>query len=571
MFWLVQRVANWGGQHGMAGRRGRQSGSGGLVLSSARSVCASLTSLTAALLAGASRPALAADGESLTLTSRMHELTGSLPAFNPHNAVYLSAFMGLVAFSTTTALIFLRERRRWTARERSLLAEVGRLRAASDRAELLIGSDRQLVGSWAGRDGEGRFEGDPSIAGDGATVKRVLAFGSWLIPGDAAALEASLDTLKERGEGFRLTARSQTQTFIDVEGRTIGGRAILRLRDITGDRAELMRARSELAAARTDLRSMTTLLDTIAHPLWIRDAKDQLLWANTAYLHAVDAGSIEDAVARSLELFDGQTREESARRRANGVPFDERVATVVAGQRRMLDVAERPTSGGSAGIAIDVSERESIRTDLNRQMDAHVRTLDQLPTAVAIFDASQRLVYHNAAYQRLWKLDSAFLATPPTDSELLDRLRASRKLPEQADFRTWKADVLSGYQAVEPRETWWHLPDRRTLRVVMNPNPKGGVTYLFDDVSEHILLESQVTALTRVQSETLDTLKEGVAVFGSNGRLKLTNRAFLDMWQLPSDIVEEQPHIDAIIKACRLLAPQDEPWVDIRGAVAGLP
>ena len=74
---------------------------------------------------------------------------------------------------------------------------------------------------------------------------------------------------------------------------------------------------------------------------------------------------------------------------------------------------------------------------------------------------------------------------------MLDRLRAARKLPEQADFRTWKADTLSGYRAVEPQETWWHLPDRRTLRVVINPNPQGGVTYLFDDVSEHFLLESR--------------------------------------------------------------------------------
>ena len=98
---------------------------------------------------------------------------------------------------------------------------------------------------------------------------------------------------------------------------------------------------------------------------------------------------------------------------------------------------------------------------------------------------SQRLVFSNAAYQRLWELDAAFLAAPPTDSEVLDRLRAARKLPEQADFRAWKADVLcTATSSVEPQETWWHLPDRRTLRVVINPNPQGGVTYLFDDVSE---------------------------------------------------------------------------------------
>ena len=153
---------------------------------------------------------------------------------------------------------------------------------------------------------------------------------------------------------------------------------------------------------------------------------------------------------------------------------------------------------------------------------------------------------------------------------MLDRLRAARKLPEQADFRAWKADILAGYHSVESNETWWHLPDRRTLRVVINPNPRGGVTYLFDDVSERVQLESQVNALTRVQSETLDTLKEGVAVFGSDGRLKLHNRAFSEMWELPHDLTAQHPHIDAVIRACRLLAPQDEPWVDLRGAVAGL-
>ena len=39
-------------------------------------------------------------------------------------------------------------------------------------------------------------------------------------------------------------------------------------------------------------------------------------------------------------------------------------------------------------------------------------------------------------------------------------------------------------------------------------------------------LESQFNAQSRVQRETLDTLKEGVAVFGTDGRLKLSNAAF---------------------------------------------
>ena len=161
-----------------------------------------------------------------------------------------------------------------------------------------------------------------------------------------------------------------------------------------------------------------------------------------------------------------------------------------------------PLPAARAGVAIDVSEVEELRADLNRQMDAHVRTLDQLPTAVAIFDASQHLAFHNTAYRQLWGLDQAFLESGPSDTEILDRLRGTRKLPEQADFRSWKNDVLSAYRSIEPRETWWHLPDGRTLRVVANPNPRGGLTYLFDDVSDHIKLESRFNALMRVQGET---------------------------------------------------------------------
>jgi len=550
----------------MAGQGEHQLGDphkGGILPGSAR------VPLGLLLLSGTSDAALAADAP-LPLLNRAADLVEYLYGLNLHSAAAFGLFMGLVSLTTITSLLLMIERRRSARLERSLRTELAALRGCDDLATLLMGSERQLLVSWQGRDSEPRFQGDPSIIGEGAPAQRALAFGTWMQPGDAATVEASLDQLKRRGEAFRQVARTQFDRFIDVEGRTIGGRAILRLRDVTGDRADLLKTRVELAAARSDLRSMTMLLDDVAYPLWIRDADDRLLWANQAYLRAVEVPSLDEAITRSAELLSERARDEAKRQRRNGATYAARVTAVVAGQRAVLDVIERPTSGGSAGIAVDVSELEAVRADLQRQMDAHVRTLDQLPTAVAIFDAAQNLIFSNAAYQQLWGLDAAFLASRPTDSEVLDRLRAARKLPEQADFRAWKADFLAGYRSVEQQETWWHLPDRRTLRVVTNPNPQGGVTYLFDDVSERFELASQVNSLTQVQGETLNTLKEGVAVFGSDGRLKLHNRAFADMWNLPPDMPAQNPHIDAIIKVCRQLSPQEEPWIDIRGAVVGL-
>ena len=107
--------------------------------------------------------------------------------------------------------------------------------------------------------------------------------------------------------------------------------------------------------------------------------------------------------------------------------------------------------------------------------------------------------------------------------------------------------------------------------MVANPSPSGGLTYLFDDLSEGMRLKSQYNGLIQTQRETLDTLREGVAVFGPNGRLKLFNRAFAELWRLPHDLLESEPHVDTVIRSCRPLAADDESWGAIRAAVAGLP
>ena len=195
--------------------------------------------------------------------------------------------------------------------------------------------------------------------------------------------------------------------------------------------------------------------------------------------------------------------------------------------------------------------------------------LDQLPTAIAVFDEDQRLVFHNAAYRALWKLDEAYLDQKPRDGEILDRLRTERRLPEEADYRKFKAGVLAAYQSVEPPNLApWYLPDGRTLQVIATANPRGGVTYVYDDVTERRRLETSVESSERVQRETLDALEEGVAVFGTDGRLKLWNVAFARMWKLSPDLLRQSPHVEDIVRLCRTVAPEDAFWRDVQASVS---
>jgi signal transduction histidine kinase len=284
----------------------------------------------------------------------------------------------------------------------------------------------------------------------------------------------------------------------------------------------------------------------------------------------VEASDSAEAVSRNAELLDRAGREVLARARQSGETYAGRRPVIVAGTRRIFDVIDVPTRNGSAGLGIDMTEVEALRDEIDRMIDAHRRTLDQLPTAVAIFGADQRLTFYNAAYRALWGFGTEFLDEGPSDTAILDQLRATRKLPEQADFRIWKAQLHEAYRAIEPKEYLWHLPDRRTLRVVTTPNPEGGITYLFDDVTERLDLERRYDALIRVQGETLDNLSEGVAVFASDGRLRLHNPAFARMWNLTAAMLAERPHIEAVIAGCRPPLRDERAWQSLRGAVTGL-
>src|SRR6185437_2589791 len=95
----------------------------------------------------------------------------------------------------------------------------------------------------------------------------------------------------------------------------------------------------------------------------------------------------------------------------------------------------------------------------------------------------------------------------------------------------------------------------------------GGVTYLFDDVTESLDLARRYDRLINVQRETLDSLTEAVAVFGSNGRAQLFNPAFARMWKLSAEALSEQPHVETVETWCKPLFDDAASWLTIRNAI----
>ena len=468
----------------------------------------------------------------------------ALASLERHEIASLALTLGVLVFAVVVSIAYLRARMRAAGALDQAQGEIARLKDDLDRANAILLSEPQVIVAWRETSAEPLILGDAAGLTGQPAARRLLAFGTWLEPEAAREMEAALDLLRRRGEAFSRAVRTRDARHVEIEGRPIAGTAVLRLRELTGARLDHATLAESFGRLEAEVQEMRALLSAVPAPIWIRDSKGRLVFANRAYALAVEARDADDAIARGLELLDRGAREEALRARAEGRTFAKRLPAVVAGQRRMLDVVEVSGTRGAAGVGIDATEAETIRAELTRVVAAHRRTLDQLATAVAIFGADERLIFYNTAYRALFQLDPAFLDERPTDLTILDRLRTERRLPEQADYRAWKTQLLEAYRAVEPKEHRWYLPGGRTLRVVTNPNPEHGVTYLFDDITERIELESRFNALNRTQSETLEALTEAVAVFGTDGRLKLHNPVFAQMWKLSPQSLATRPQFD---------------------------
>ncbi len=509
-----------------------------------------------------------ADG--FALPSLLDPYIAALASLDRHEIAALTLTLGILFFAVVTAILLVRTRVRAERVEISLRDGIIKLKADLDRTSALLLSEPQIIVAWAAADDKPEIIGDTTMVTPASAPHRVLAFGTWLEPEQARSMEQSLELLRARGESFWMSLTTLSGRPIEAEGRAIGGRAVLRLKDVGGIKRDL----AELAARHQQLLgevdSLRTLIEALPSPIWARDAAGALSFVNTAYARAVEAKDPADAVARGIELLDRTTREELGRACTANECYIGRVRAVVAGTRRTFDVRNVPTARGSAGIGIDATEAETMRTELARMGEAHRRTLDKLATGVAIFDANRKLTFYNAAYRSLWDLNASFLDQKPSDSAVLDRLRSARKLPEEQDYRLWKNELHEAYRATEAREHMWYLPDGRTLRVVTTLNPEGGVTYLFDDVTERLDLERRFDALIRVQGETLDNLTEAVAVFASDGRMRLHNPAFARMWKLPPEALAERPHIEAVTAWCQPLHGDDSTWQALRNAITAI-
>ncbi|MBU2378300.1 MAG: PAS-domain containing protein [Alphaproteobacteria bacterium] len=454
-----------------------------------------------------------------------------------------------------------------------------RLRRAATLRDSVIAQERAgFVATLAGHDGAmtafddvriGLTPGEaPLLLGAAETIHDALTALAADADGSAGAALAealharhgeAIDALLADGEAFE--ARDAAGWRID--GRPLNGTAWLRLSREAEPGRTAQGVEPSLGAG--------LIADASPAPTWVIDGAGGLVWANHAWLAEVGSPSIE-AARDGHAVFDRGADQLAAEAGRSGTRQEGFRWTAGEGRRRAWKILAEPLGGAGGPVlifAIEVTEAEETRDTLRRHVEAHDETLNHLADAVAIFGPSRRLAFHNTAFQTLFNIDPAWLDERPTHAELLDRLRQRRMLPEAVDYAGWKANELDFYGATEAAaDDSWSLPDGRTLRVVRQPHPLGGILLLFSDITGELSLRSRFNAQLQVQTATLDKLNDAVAVFGSDGQLRLHNEAFETFWSLSAERLEAAGDFDSVAELCKAVLPDAALWLGLKARVA---
>lgn len=323
--------------------------------------------------------------------------------------------------------------------------------------------------------------------------------------------------------------------------------------DFTRYQSVITEYRQQAEETRADFSALLGVIEAAPMPMWFRSPDAQLRLVNSAYTNAVGASSPQEVIARQIELVepvDGQTAGQVALDvQASMISIERVVQATIGTQRRTLRVSDLPLNGeGVAGYAVDIEEMEEQARAFRAFRLAQRSMLDRLSIGVAQFDADRMLSYANQPFQRIFALGPDTNSQTVEFDRFLDDARNRGRLPEVRDFPAWRKDLGNWFNADTASEAAWSLSDGTHLRIVAQPMPDGGIVLVAEDRSEQLALSAMRDTLLRTRTATFDSLFEALAVFAPDGRIKLWNRRFPEIWDLSEDFFEENILLEPLLE-----------------------
>jgi signal transduction histidine kinase len=312
------------------------------------------------------------------------------------------------------------------------------------------------------------------------------------------------------------------------------------------------------AIKKSNDENLSGILDVLPLYVWQKNRDLKITYCNKRYADVIESTK-DSVIANNLQLF---TAPKSDIDRNMYAPPSRRACehVIVKGKRRLLDITETPFVGSSlsVGFAIDITDNESLQNEYKNYRKQMEDTLEDISIPIAIFDENTELIFANSAITKLFGTEASYVYYGKKFTEILDALFNSGAIMSPSEDDHYKEKVRSLFSdIIEPYLTTIHVKNGRTMNVNISPNHGGGLIFIFEDISDKVALEREVHSLSAIQQETLDHLKEGVIVFGSDLRIKMTNAAINEIWNKKNGDKTFEIHIKDFITDSKTLFSSD--------------
>ena len=378
----------------------------------------------------------------------------------------------------------------------------------------------------------------------------------------------ALSDLKTFGKEMNITIQNAEKVF-NVKARKFAVNGdisyIFVMQDITNITSRNVELEKENKFLKGSVDLLNAVLDAIPMPIWARNQNAELRYCNAFYADIIGE-SKENVINDNIPIVKGEIfggGNSLAKNVQKTGKQQEILQNVnVNGERQTFDFVEVPMNDNSTvGYALNKTHEEIALKELDKTIIANQDVLEMLSTGIVIFGADMKLRFFNSSYQKLMEMEETFLHSTPKIAEVLEEMRIRRKIPDTIDFKKYKKDKINLFTSIfQSYQECEYLPNGKCLRVMTYPNPLGGIILLYEDITDSLILERKHNSLIETQKETIENLYEGIAVYGSDSKVKVVNPAFARIWGLQNGEVSKGFHIADVVEKMKRFMNYGDDW-----------
>lgn len=382
-----------------------------------------------------------------------------------------------------------------------------------------------------------------------STPARSIDILAHLNPEDGTQLSRFCQNLMEQPFEFESTLENGKRILF--KGRALGGNSlfILWAKEINDEITISRKVWQELKLFEHENKIFKNIMNGLPHPIWAKAKDGSIIYCNNSYARALN--STIDTILSNNRLLEELPpyRDITLKPEKENQKIKIHLLKIYDQQKVFALHEYLLNNQESVGYASDITDLVLSKEETKKSKVAQTEILNQIDQPIAIFGRDSKLNFYNKAYERLYNLNPAWLDTSPTLGEILEEQRVKRLLPECANFPAYKKQQIQNLISLtEPIEELQHLPNERTLHLIITPYPLGGCLFIWEDITENLVLEQRYNNLAHIQHETLSKIQEGVAICNDNGKITFTNQSFNELWNLEDEEYKKIKYLNNLLE-----------------------